>query len=668
MPWTRELFFGPSGLRRFIGQIASPGSKSTWRYSVRSILLCAERDRLTGVQDLTPAWLGSFPRREGLSAKQDQDERKISGRLLVKRNVWTEENYKLFKDVLKDSVSRRGDSKPAISAVKRRPVPNPPKELSELVRALAVGCGLSTGELRNIRVQDISSAGILVKPSWLGRPRPLRLIPFGDERDQLRKEVLDRLREADRPTDYLFFCKSPRDHRKQAGKTTLKAAAQARGGIATLVDRHFQEDFDHAVNLNELWSHWSNVHGVSDDHIRRLLKSYVNAATVFPVPAPYFLAAICASGCVPTSSKMLRNGKRRSNFQGLLDRYDITVEWPASLFEELSRTGPKAGAVGGRSERALRLLYNLAWEHWLVGQGRSTGRKGRTGVWSGERNLVDRLALTHVRVVDAQDTREWSGALFEFQNQKQGFAVPLIEEMTGGTWGGKCRACWHPRRTELDKEVSAILDHEKKRNLTPRQVKFVENLATGTKQKDAYLAAGYSAHDPDSSASHALATIKNQVPELPKLLDSHDLTAVRLLLHREKQPGLVQALTAVAEKFGGELSYQSLRGHAGLNPPVSGRGNTQRSHIVRASVAPLTRCPRALLNRLASMSRLPLILCGLLLATQREEREFSVASIQEQIALQVTVHEISLALNSLQQDPPLIREFQKTPSGFLVRR
>ena len=74
------------------------------------------------------------------------------------------------------------------------------------------------------------------------------------------------------------------------------------------------------------------------------------------------------------------------------------------------------------------------------------------------------------------------------------------------------------------------------------------------------------------------------------------------------------------------------------------------------------------MNRLASLARLPLILYGLLLATGLEEHEFSIAWIKKQIALTVTDHEVSLALNSPQQDPPVIRTPEKTPGGFLVRR
>jgi len=604
MQWTRELFFGPSGLRRYIGDIASEGSKPTWRYFVKSILLCAEQDRLTGVQDLTPAWLGSFPRRQGLSAKQDQDGRKIFGNLLVKRNVWTAENYELFEQVLKDSVSRWGDSQQA--AAKRRASPNPPEELSALVWALALGCGLSTGEIQSIRVSGISADGLRVRPS--------RLIPFGNGRDQLPKEGLDRLREADRPTDYLFFCKSPRDHEKPLSRQTLNAAIQARDRnetITSLGDRHFREDFNHAVNLNELWSHWSNVHGVSDDHIRRLLcghrrqkrapasTGYVNAATVFPVPAPYFLAAICASVCIPLSSKLLQGGERRmSDFRGLLGRYDIAVEWPSSLFTELSSAGRKA-------ERALRLLYKFAWKHWLAGQRSQVKHIGRRGLWADDRDLVDRFALTDVRIVDTRSGTEWSGRLFEFQSQKHGFTVPLIEQMTGGAWRGKCIACWHPRRGEVDRETLAIIDRKEQ------------------------------------------------------------------LIKEER---FVKELTAVAEKFDGELSYQSLRRHAGLNPPVPGRGNTRersghsRSHIAKASAASLTRCPRIFVHRLASLARLPLILYGLLLATGTEEQELSVAWIQQAIGLAATDSEISLALNALCQSPTLLGSFECRPQRrFLAR-
>jgi hypothetical protein len=275
----------------------------------------------------------------------------------------------------------------------------------------------------------------------------------------------------------------------------------------------------------------------------------------------------------------------------LLERYDVTIEWPATLFDELNKAGQKA-------ERALRLLYRLAWEHWRNGTRTNVEHKGRVGLWEDDRDLVDRFTLTDVRVVDTQTAREWSGRLFEFKTQKKCFTVPLIEEMAGGAWGGKCRACWHAQRKELDREILGVLD--RKKELTERE-------------------------------------------------------------------GFVEELTAIAERFGDGLTYNSLRGHAGLNTPVHGRGNTQRTHIARASAAPLARCRRALVVRLASMARLPLILYGLLLASGVEQREFSANSIAQQLGLAINDHEMSLALNFLaSSDQPIISSFQKTPRGFVV--
>lgn len=602
MQWTREFYFGKSGLRKYIGEIASAGSKPTWRHSVKSILIRAEQDQLTGVTDLSPAWLGSF-RRPDFLAKRDQDERKIFGRLLEKRGIWSVAQYELFENNLRDSVSRWQIRSAAASSAMHRATPNPPQELCAVVSALAMGCGLSTGEMKGLRVNDLRSEGLVVSPS--------RLIPFGEERDQLSKGTLDRFIAQDRPTGYLFFSKSPRDHHKPLSRQTLNAAVRTlhpKHTVTSLVERHFQEDFDCATNLQCLWSHWSNVHAVSDDHIRRLLcgrrrqkrapaiNGYVNEAAVFPVPAPYLLAAICASGCIPQSSKLLQGGERRLSLFRLLERYDIAVEWPRSLFEELSSMEGRPGRQ--RAERALRLLYKFAWEHWLAGQRSQVKHIGRRGLWANDRDLVDRFALTDVHVVDRRSGTEWSRRLFEFQSQKHGFTVPLIEQMIGGAYRGKCVACWHPRRGEVDREILAAVDRK-------------EQLV--------------------------------------------------------KEERFVNELTAIAEKFGGGLSYQSLRRHAGLNPPVPGRGTTRersghsRSHIAKASAAPVTRCPRTLVNRLESLERLPLILQGLLLATGTEKQEVSVAWIQQAGGPATTDSEISLALNALCQSPAILKSFEGRP-------
>jgi hypothetical protein len=547
---------------------------------------------------LTPAWLGSF-RRQGCPTKLDQDQRRIFGRLLVEGNIWSAVEYELFERNLEISVSRWRDSGQTLVQTNRRALPNPPEQLCAFASALALGCGLSTGEIQSIRVQDLSADGLRVGPG--------RNIGFGEGRDRLLKPLLDRYLELERPTEYLLFAKSPRDHKKPISRQTLNAAIQAlrpEATITSLRKRHFREDFDCATSLNEFWFHLLNTHGMSEDHIRRLIwgksrqkrspatKGFANEATVFPVPAPYLLAAICASCCVPSTSKLLQSGKRRqSKFRRLLERYDVTIEWPATLFDELNKAGQKA-------ERALRLLYRLAWEHWRNGPKTNVEHKGRVGMWEEDRDLVDRLALTDVRIVDTPTAHDWSGRLFEFKTQKRNFTVPLIEEMTGGAWGGKCRACWHPGREELDREIVAVLDRK-------------EELA--------------------------------------------------------KQERFVKELTAIAERFRGGLTYQSLRGHAGLNVPVHGRGNTQRIHIARAPAAPLARCRRDFVVRLASMARLPLIFYGLLLASGVEQQEFSVDSISRQLGLVVNDHELSLVLNFLaSSDRPIVSSFQKTPKGFLV--
>ena len=235
--------------------------------------------------------------------------------------------------------------------------------------------------------------------------RPSRLISFGQGRHQIPKEALDGLIAKDRPTGYLFFSKSPRDQEKPLSRQTLNAAVRAlhlKDTITSLAERHFQADFDCSTNLQQLWSHWSNVHAMSDNRIRRLLcgcqrqkrapaiNGYVNEAIVFPVPVPYFLAAICASGCIPRPSKLLQGGERRLSHFRLLERYDIAVEWPSSLFDELSSIEGRPGRQ--KAERALRLLCKFAWKLWLVSPRSQVKHIGRRGLWASDRDLVDRFA------------------------------------------------------------------------------------------------------------------------------------------------------------------------------------------------------------------------------------------------------------------------------------
>jgi hypothetical protein len=72
-------------------------------------------------------------------------------------------------------------------------------------------------------------------------------------------------------------------------------------------------------------------------------------------------------------------------------------------------------------------------------------------------------------------------------------------------------------------------------------------------------------------------------------------------------------------------------------------------------------CRRVLVQRLASLPRLPLILYGLLLATGVEEHEFSRAWIQQVVGSAITDSDISLALNALCQRPALLKSFESRP-------
>jgi hypothetical protein len=83
-----------------------------------------------------------------------------------------------------------------------------PDELCQLVRELAYHCGLSTAQLRELRVTHIEPNGVRIPPS--PKPeKPSRLAPFGNGRGELRKTILDAYISKEKPTDYLFFSRTP---------------------------------------------------------------------------------------------------------------------------------------------------------------------------------------------------------------------------------------------------------------------------------------------------------------------------------------------------------------------------------------------------------------------------------------------------------------------------
>jgi hypothetical protein len=67
---------------------------------------------------------------------------------------------------------------------------------------------------------------------------------------------------------------------------------------------------------------------------------------------------------------------------------------------------------------------------------------------------------------------------------------------------------------------------KKKHSLTPRQAKFLKELAKGKTQKDAALAAGYSKSSPRQAATQALEQIRMTMPEA---LERAGLTAPVLI-------------------------------------------------------------------------------------------------------------------------------------------
>lgn len=90
-----------------------------------------------------------------------------------------------------------------------KPAPAPPDELCQLVRELTCRCGLSMAQMRELRLTHIEPNGLGIPPTPKSE-KPGRLVPFGNGPDELQKTILDAYITKEKPTDYLFFSRSPR--------------------------------------------------------------------------------------------------------------------------------------------------------------------------------------------------------------------------------------------------------------------------------------------------------------------------------------------------------------------------------------------------------------------------------------------------------------------------
>jgi len=253
--WTNNLFARMAAI--LAENAGSRDTQKSLRWAFRLILTCAERDRLTEESEVTPAWLAF--------ARQTKDRRKEPiyrasfARMLVRLDLWSQEDYTLFRQNAQRSF---GNHIRRLDAPKPKPAPAPPVELCQLVRELACRCGLSTAQMRELRVAYIEADGLRIpptpspeKPSRLV-PKLGRFVPFGDGWDELSKATLDAYVREEKPTDYLFFSRSPRDKEKPLSKMTLNGAVIPSGTtIKALCDQHFNVDCKCARGLQEARFH-----------------------------------------------------------------------------------------------------------------------------------------------------------------------------------------------------------------------------------------------------------------------------------------------------------------------------------------------------------------------------------------------------------------------------
>src|SRR5438445_7721860 len=305
--WTQNLF---ASMGAMIAEDASGRhARKTLRWAVRLILTDAEKSRLAQDRDITPAWLAGFPPQTA-DLRKEAIYRANFGRMLLRLKIWSQEDHQLLGQNLKVSFTQWGNRRHHSNAKQAhgtKPVPCPPDELRQLVRELAYRCGLTTAEMREVRVSDIQAHGLRIpakpkpeKPSLV--PKLGRLIPFGNGWDELSKAILDAWVRNEKPTDYLFFSRSPRDKKRPLSKITLNGAlATLDTTITSLRNQHLDNDFNRARNLQEARFHLRHIHHLDNQYIHSVIagshshEGYANEAVTIPIPMPYLFAAMCAS-------------------------------------------------------------------------------------------------------------------------------------------------------------------------------------------------------------------------------------------------------------------------------------------------------------------------------------------------------------------------------------
>jgi hypothetical protein len=462
--WTQDLFARMDAI--IAEDVGSGHVRKTLRWAVRLILVHAEKDGLTQAHDITPAWVAGFPR-QTKDRRKEPIYRGNCGRMLLRLGLWSEDEYQLLRDNLTASKRRGNPSPPAHG---HKAAPSPPDELCQLVRELVCRCGLSTKEMRELRVVHIKAGGLWMPKSVepnrvipnLGRP-----IPFGDGWDELPKHVLDAYIKNEKPTDYLFFSRSPRDKRKPLSKMTLNGAvATLHTTIETLRSQHFEKDLNRARSLQEARFHLRNIHQLDNQYARNIVagsrwhKGYANEAMTIPIPAPYVVTALCASRSVPPDRgkrDVPRGGERHLITWPDLLNYEITVNWPSSFVTELDRRGQ-------RNIRALRLLFRLAFDFWFEGRRMKLPDVEDSAIRPEDKDLLEQLAATRAMVRDVANPRaSWAGSLFEYGTRKRSFRIPLIEEMNRRAWHNQCHVCWHPERESIEREIFEVATKETRR-------------------------------------------------------------------------------------------------------------------------------------------------------------------------------------------------------------
>lgn len=431
--WARDLL---AKADRYIGALTDVESaKSRLRRFAFQALQRVVQDGICGPAEITPQVLIQHPPRYR-SKKSQRQALGFFGRFLVEEQLWNEHQQRELSDLV--SQCYRGIGAGHSTGSNHR---NARAVL--LVKELVLNCGLSTKEIRALRVSQIKPDGIPMSTH--------KFVKFGEERHCVSKSALDAWLSEARPKDYLFYRNRPRDHSKPVSPSWIvdvikNFGVKVRRSRSIRTD-HFEEDSNRFQDMRALHLHFRHFHGLSYTQSWALTKSLVEKANTFAVPEPYLLAVICASRLLPSSPEK-RQGGRVSRFvwPTLLGRYDVEVSWPFSLAQDLAHQQT--------AESVARLLYRLAYRFW------SRGWKLRGGVAfdKRERCLLDVLEKTNVEVRDKDTGDIWVGAAIKIRasskhSRKLYLFSPLIESFLGGTTKSSCAVCMHSNREAIDEQL-----------------------------------------------------------------------------------------------------------------------------------------------------------------------------------------------------------------------